>query len=166
MPCCTYVEVWKIGVMIAPVEGSGSWPAWMQSVAKPMVTSRASEILEHALAQVAFEAVGEHRDDDAARPQLPRDGQRRVRGRPGGAADQEPVLARPLTHGGEGVVVADRAHLVDQRAVERLGPERVADALDLVRAGRAAAPDRPLRLDEHRVHPRVALLEVARDSGE
>ena len=23
----TYVDVWKIGVMIAPVDGSGSWPA-------------------------------------------------------------------------------------------------------------------------------------------
>ena len=29
---CTYVEVWKIGVMMAPVPGSGSWPAWMQMV--------------------------------------------------------------------------------------------------------------------------------------
>src|SRR5262245_24954393 len=30
----TYVDVWKIGVMIAPVEGSGDWPAWMQRVEK------------------------------------------------------------------------------------------------------------------------------------
>src|SRR5687768_5043162 len=28
-----------MGVMMAPVEGSGSWPAWMQSVAKPMTVS-------------------------------------------------------------------------------------------------------------------------------
>jgi hypothetical protein len=28
------VEVWKIGVMIAPVPGSGVCPAWMQMVEK------------------------------------------------------------------------------------------------------------------------------------
>ncbi len=28
-----------MGTVTAPVVGSGCWPAWMQSVAKPMVTS-------------------------------------------------------------------------------------------------------------------------------
>jgi len=31
----TYVEVWKIGTVTAPVAGSGSCPAWMHVVAKP-----------------------------------------------------------------------------------------------------------------------------------
>jgi hypothetical protein len=30
------VDVWKIGVMMAPVEGSGVCPAWMQSVENPI----------------------------------------------------------------------------------------------------------------------------------
>ena len=35
MPSCTKVEVWWIGGVIEPVDGSGSWPACTARVAKP-----------------------------------------------------------------------------------------------------------------------------------
>ena len=36
-PSCLYVETWWIGGTTAPVAASGSWPAWMARVAKPLV---------------------------------------------------------------------------------------------------------------------------------
>src|SRR5688500_4395803 len=91
-----------MGVMMAPVEGSGSCPAWMQSVAKPMylhlieatnngcarsgIHSRGarggprgcgaappcSKILEYPLAQVSLEAVGQDGDHGGPRAHLAR----------------------------------------------------------------------------------------------
>src|SRR5262245_29748730 len=123
-----------MGVMIAPVEGSGSCPAWMQSVAKPIVPP--SEVLENALAEIALEAVREQRDACRAGGQLARHLAGRVRRRARRSAHQEALRAGELLDRGERLLVVDGAHLVDQRAVERAGPEAAADALDLVRPGR------------------------------
>ena len=59
-----------------------------------------------------------------------------------------PRAAAHLARHGEGGLVADRQHLVDQVAVEDFRHEAGADALDLVRPGRAARKNGAvLRLD-------------------
>ena len=61
---------------------------------------------------------------------------------------------RHEARGVEGGLVADRHHLVDDRAVEHLGHEAGADALDLVRARLAAGEDRRvLRLHRDDLQP-------------
>ena len=50
-----------------------------------------------------------------------------------GAADQQPLLARHPPRGAEGVAVGHGDPAVDRRALERVGPEVLADALDQVR---------------------------------
>ena len=42
-PSCTKVELWWMGGVIAPVSGSGSWPAWMARVANPSSCSVGAE---------------------------------------------------------------------------------------------------------------------------
>ena len=86
---------------------------------------------------------------------------------PGRDADEQALLgggpAGPL-HRGLGVDVDD---LVVDRRVEDLGDEVGADALDLVRAGRAAVEDRRLlRLDGDDLHVGLARLEDLADAGD
>ena len=65
---------------------------------------------------------------------------------PGRAADQEPLAPRQVAGGAEALGVADANPLVDDLAVERLGHEVLADALDLPRLGRVAREDRAFRV--------------------
>src|SRR5262249_18263742 len=88
-------------------------------------------------------------------------------GRPGGAADEQALLAREPTSREEGVAIRDPHPLVDDGRVERIGPALLANALDEVR---------PLGMlgirGEHRafgIHGddarlRAVLLEVAADA--
>src|SRR5688500_625903 len=51
-----------MGIVTAPVCGSGSWPAWMQSVEKPM-SFFLSPTRVNPLRHVPLAGVGDQRDD-------------------------------------------------------------------------------------------------------
>ena len=65
--------------------------------------------------------------------ELLRDLERRPDRGAAGAADEQALLAREPARGQERLAVGDRDHTVDDRRVEGLGPEVLADALDQVR---------------------------------
>src|SRR5712691_1182889 len=102
MPSCTYVDVWKMGVTMAPVDGSGSWPAWMQSVAMPMLIPRSRLSDEPSLYIEGPLAHPADRRPTVDLPQPPRPGQElpafRRRQRP---REQEPLHAVALSGGQE-----------------------------------------------------------------
>src|SRR6202043_3004654 len=90
-------------------------------------------------------------------------GDRRARG----DADRNAVEPGDFACRLERRLVADADDLVDQRLVEDAGNETGADALDLVRAGRAAREDGTvLGLDRDHPEAGLALLEHAAEPGE
>ena len=98
---------------------------------------------------------------------------RDLEGRPdrraGGAADEQPFLAREPARGQERVAVGDADPLVDDVRVHRLRPRVLADALDEVRVEVALVlgrVDRALGVGADDQHLRLVLLEVAADAGD
>src|ERR1700693_6474239 len=125
-----------------------------------------SRFFKDALSRIPFRAVREDRHTRLARPEAARDSQG-CRGRDSrGAAREEAFLERQPAAGLEGFRVADRDDLVDLPAVEDLGKEGQADALDRMRPLFSASEDRALRLGGDTEEARRELAQVARDSHE
>ena len=83
------------------------------------------------------------------------------------AAHQEALLPDQLARDPEGVAVVGLDPLVDQAAVEHVGDEVVADALDLVALDLAGAgQDRALGIDADDAHAGRDLLEVPGHAGD
>ena len=119
------------------------------------------------LGDVGPAAVGDdRRHQRVGVVELAGDRQRRAQRGPGRAAGEQ-ALARDQAPGGqERVAVADRDVAVDERRVEGLRPEVLADPLDAVRVDRAAGVDRALRVGADHLDVGVLLLEVAADAGD
>src|SRR6185312_16774730 len=81
---------------------------------------------------VPLAGVGQDRDHRLARPQRAGHVQRHTNGGARRDADEQPFPARQLEPGGLGLFFAYPAHLGQQRAVENLGDEAGADALNAV----------------------------------
>src|SRR5476651_400042 len=132
----------------------------MQSVEKPMASSFRPRSGEDALVGITLGPVRQERDDGLSWAQALGDAQRSGCGGAGGASREEALLAGERAARVEGFLVADLDRLVHETAVEDRPDLRQADALDVVRSGRAAAEDRALRLDGHAQQAGVHLREV------
>src|SRR5262249_11788383 len=129
---------------------------------------RRGELLEERRRDVALAGVGEHDDDGAALVLGPRgDGQRP--GERGARRDaaKEAFLARQAAGIVEGVVLGDGDDLVDGGAVQVLGDEARADALNGVIAGLFPGEDGGFgRLDGDDLHAGFAFFQVLADAAD
>ena len=125
---------------------------------------------EHGSGEVALAGIREQGDNGVAcifrsLGQLRRRKDRRA----GRNADEQALLPRQRAAGGKGVLIFHGEDLVIDGGVERLRHEARADALDLVRAGRALGQDRRTgRLNRNDAHVRVLRLQIfarARDGA-
>src|SRR5438105_1235488 len=81
------------------------------------------------------------------------------------AAGANALLARQLARRAERLGVADADPIIDQLAVERLGHEVLADALDLPRLRAAPGQHRAFGVGADDADVGVALLEILCHSG-
>ena len=89
--------------------------------------------------------------------------------RAGGAAGEDPLLAREPARGEERVAVGDADPLVDDLQVDRVRPRVLADPLDEVRVKLRVVlrrVDRPLGVDADDLHLGLSLVEPAADAGD
>ena len=119
-------------------------------------------VVEH-LREVRPSAVREDHEHRLVRRQLGGERQRGLHRHAAGAADQDALGARDRARAEERVAVGDLDPAVDDRGVERLGPEVLADALDQVRVD-IARVDRALGIGADDLDRRVLLLQVAPDA--
>src|SRR5579885_1119196 len=129
-----------------------------------------SKPLEQRGREIPLGKIGQYRDDAFARhlrslPDLDRGGKRGTRG----DTDRHALEPRHLSRGLDRGVVADADDLVDELGVEDRRNESSADALDLVRARRAAREHGAvLGLDRDHAHRGLARLQYgayARESA-
>src|SRR3954452_21062649 len=144
-------------------------PAMRLRVPNPSIAPKGTELglgCEERQRHVALAPVRNDHEDALAREFIPRrHPQPSIDRGAAGDAHQEPLLARRLTRAVQGVLVGDGDDLVDHRAVEHLGHEPRADALDLVRSGQPAREHRGGRgLDRHDVRRGPALLQHLPDA--
>src|SRR5215207_4836953 len=183
-----------MGTVTAPVVGSGSLPACIAFVAKPIVENSKFQVasskfkvkntlaafnfelatlnlqlssVEYSLTHVALGPVGEERDDALARAEALSDFARCRCRRAGRAAAEDAFGARQLADCREGFRVRDCDDFVRRLPVE-VGRDELAlsDAFEPVEARLAAAEYRAFGLDERAVDARVNLLQGARDARE
>jgi hypothetical protein len=121
----------------------------------------------HELGHVVADRVGQESDDPGAGGEVADDLHRRMDGGATGATAEEAFLADELASGTEGVAVVALDPAVDEGAVEDVGDEVVADALDLVAADfTGASEDGALGVDADDEAAGEGLLDGAGDAGD